>query len=167
MALVIENGSIVTNANSYVTRAEFIAYATESGVTVPNTDPTDVMLVKAAQFIDAHEANLKGSRVDRAQRMAFPRSGLVIDGWAWDEDEIPRNVLLCQMAVALDLAQGIDPYNPPVNPARAVKRQRVEGAVEVEYMDGGNQKLGRTTRWNALLNSLLRSVMWGIEAVRA
>jgi hypothetical protein len=36
--LVVENGSIVTGANTYATIAEYIAYAANRGVTVTDTD---------------------------------------------------------------------------------------------------------------------------------
>ena len=157
MALVIETGSVVAGANSYVTRTEFITYAAGLGVTILNTDPADVMLIDAAEFIASHEDRLIGSKVSRAQEMAFPRSGVVIEGFAWDSDEIPRHVLLAQMALALEVNDGVDLYNPPTNPNRATKREKVEGAVEVEYFGiDAAAKLSRSSRAQALLASLLR-----------
>lgn len=157
MALTIEDGSLVTGADSWATRAEFISYASDRGVTITDEDATDVYLVKAASFIDDHEANLKGYKVDRDQALSFPRYDLYIEGWSWTETEIPRQVKLCQMAYALDLYNNIDIYNPPQNPGLAKKLERVEGAVTVEYAvaDNAPQKLGRTSTGDALLASLL------------
>lgn len=169
MALVIEDGTIVANSDSYATRAEYIAHALSLGVTIADDDAADVQLRKAAEFIDSHEANLKGYRVERDQSMAFPRHDVVIDDWYWSSTEIPRQVLLCQMALALDINAGVDLYNKPVNPNTTVKRERVEGAVEVEYAVGEmtGQKLSRSSRSDALLNSLLnRSGLVGLRMVR-
>ena len=155
MSLVIEDGSIVQGASSYVTRTEFIGYAAMQGVAIPNTEAADFLLVRSAQFIDSHEPTLRGSRVSRGQHMAFPRSDLEIEGFFWADDEIPRQVILCQMHLALDLHAGIDIYNP--EPQLIVKRERVEGAVEVEYFGEGTPvKLGRASRSRALLSALLR-----------
>ena len=169
MALIVEDGSIVTGADSYVSRADYIAYAAILGVTIASTDATDIQLRKAAQFINEHEGNLKGDRVERDQPMSFPRNGVVIDGWTWNGNEIPRQVTLAQMNIALDINAGYDPYNPAVNPGRATKREKVEGAVEVEYMgEGKGQKLSRTSKADALLSSLLlRSGLFGINSIRA
>ena len=169
MALIIEDGSTVTGADSYVTRSDYIAYAAARGITIADEDATDVQLRKAAEFIGAHEANLKGTRVEREQAMAFPRNGIYIDGWYWASTEIPRQVILCQMALALDINAGVDLYNKPVNPSLVAKRKRVEGAVEVEYADASvtAQKLSRSSRSDALLNSLLKyNGLVGLEMVR-
>lgn len=170
MTLIVETGAIVANANSYVSRADYITYAASLGVTVANDSAADTDLINAATFIDQHEANLKGTRMTRDQSMAFPRYGVVIDGWSWSGTEIPRNVILCQMQTALDIKAGFDPWNPATNPNIAKKRARVEGAVDVTYAvaDGNGQKLSRTSKADALLNSLLnRSGLFNIALVRA
>jgi hypothetical protein len=167
MSIIVEDGSIVTNANSYCTESEFESYAEGIGVTV--TGEIEPMLRKAAEFIGAHEANLKGDRVERAQPLAFPRDGIYVDGWYWTSAEIPRQVILCQMALALDINAGVDLYNKPVNPSLVAKRKRVEGAVEVEYADASvtAQKLSRSSRSDALLNSLLKyNGLVGLRMVR-
>jgi hypothetical protein len=155
MALVIENGSIVAGANSFVTRAEYIAYALTLGVVVPNTDVTDVQLVKAGQYIASFEGRLKGQLVDRDQAMPYPRSGLVLEGFEWADDEIPRQVKLCQMQLAMDIQAGIDLYNPPQSESTGIKSERVEGAVTVVYATKEAAKLGRQSTATALMASLL------------
>jgi hypothetical protein len=166
MALIIENGSIVTSADSWVTRAEFITYAASLGVTVANTDATDITLRKAAQFIGSHEANLKGYKVNRDQPLAFPRSDVEIDGWYWSSAEIPRQVLLAQLNIALDIEEGVDPYNPPANPNLIERSVNVAGAISVEYAIGGlvPQKVGRSSSATALMACLLKNN--GLMSVR-
>ena len=51
MALIIENGTIVANANSYATVAELRGYAALRGATVPTDDAQcEYMLIKAMPF---------------------------------------------------------------------------------------------------------------------
>lgn len=168
MALIIEDGSLVANSNSWVTRADYIAHAASLGVTVADADAADIELIKAAQFIGSHEANLKGYLVDRDQALSFPRHEVYIDGFYWESTEIPRQVIALQMAVALEINEGLDPYNPPVNSARATKLEKVDGAVEVEYFgkdgDAVTMRRGATT---AMLASLLnRSGLYSMPLVR-
>mgnify|MGYP005993610173 CR=1 FL=1 len=49
--LIVENGSIIAGANTYVTIEEYIAYAEGFGVTVADTNAFKVQLIKAAQYI--------------------------------------------------------------------------------------------------------------------
>lgn len=157
MALMIETGAIVEGADSYVTRADYIAYAASMGVTVEDTVATDVQLRKAAQFIDSKEHRLKGVRVSRDQPLAFPRDGVSIDNWSWSKTEIPRQVLLCQLALALDIHAGVDLYNPVSSAPASVKRERVEGVVDIEYaISDSPAKLSRESSSTALLNSLMK-----------
>ena len=157
MAVIVEDGSVVANANSYVTRAEYIGYAAELGVTIPNDDAADVHLVKAANFINDQEIRLKGKKVSRDQSLAWPREGVEIEGWNWSSTEIPRQVLLCQLALALDINSGIDLWNRNKSADPVVKRKRVEGAVEIEYAVSDNAaQLGRASTSGALLRALYK-----------
>ena len=169
MALIVEDGSGVVNANSYVSRADYIAYAATLGVTIADDAAADVELIKAAEYIDAHKSNMKGYQVNKSQDMAFPRYNVFIDGWHWSSNELPRNLILCQMRFAMDVHDGIDLFNRPANPNLVAKSEEVVGAVKVEYaLDGANQKLGRSSKGDALLNSLLNlSGLYSITAVRA
>jgi len=155
--IIVEDGSIVVGANSYVSRADYIAYAASLGVTVPDDETADLELIKSAIFIGAQEC-LKGKPTSKEQSTAFPRTGVVIDGWKWGDHEIPRQVILCQMQLAMDVRAGIDLWNPPK--AQPVKKStRIEGAVSVTYAvsDVDPSKLSRMSTARALLNSLVCS----------
>lgn len=169
MALILEDGSIVTNSDTYVSRTDYIAYAAARGTTIADEEATDVQLLKAAEYIDRHEDNLKGDLVERNQSMAFPRSNLTIDSWYWGSDEIPRQVILCQLAFALDINAGVDLYNRPQNPNLITKSEKVD-VIEIEYAVGETtgQKLSQTSTGDALLSSLLNnSGLISISLVRA
>lgn len=157
MALIIEDGSIVPNANSWVNTDDYAAYAAGLGYDVGTEAEQEIALRQAAIFIGSFEGRLKGALVERDQPLCFPREGLVLDGFAWADNEIPRQVKLCQMAVAIDSQVfGIDPYNPPLSDAAApVRRVRIEGAVEREFAVKDVQKTSRYSSTLALLSGLL------------
>lgn len=165
MAIVKETGSIVANANSWVTRQEFIDYAAARGVTIADDESADAMLIKAGDYINGLEPRLKGTRVDRDQTMAFPREDFEIEGWNWSKTEIPRQVLNAQLSLALEINSGEDPYNPS-SAALPVVRKRVEGAVEVEYANPNTPlKVNKTQGSQVHINLLLKNS--GLFAVRA
>ena len=174
MTIIVEDGSIVTNANSYVTRAEFIAYAASVGVTIgdatgvtPYWITADIQLINAAIYLDSKEPQLKGTRTDRDQPLAYPRTDLVLEGFEWESDEIPRQVILCQMALALDINAGEDLFNR--SSTLPTIRERVDGAVEVAYANPNVVgKVSTKSRATALLSVLMkRDGMYSIEAMRA
>ena len=156
MALIIEDGTIVDDADSLVTRAEYINYAAGKGIEIEDSEAADIDLRAAIDFICSHEGNLKGSKVERSQSLCFPRKDLVLEGFEWEETEIPRQAILCQMALALEIHAGVDLYNPEIN--QIAKSERVEGVVEVEYFgQDRNVKLSKDSRAMALLSGLLKN----------
>lgn len=156
MALVVEDGTVVADADTYVTRAAFITFAAAIGVTIASDAATDVFLVKAFQYINNLEPRLKGTRTARANPNAYPRDGLIIEGFSWTSVEVPRQAILAQQYLALDLNAGIDIYNRPQSASTAVKRVRVEGAVEKENAVSDSMKTISITPTMALVNSLLK-----------
>lgn len=164
-AVIVEDGSLVSGANSLVSEADYAAYASLLGVNLTG-DPSS-QLFTAMEFINSHERQLKGTLVSREQGVAYPRSDLFLQGWSWLNTEIPRQAILLQKTVALDINAGIDPYNPPEPTSKVVKRERIEGAIEVEYAvpEGGNKKLSKVSSSEAILNVLKNNN--GLSLVRA
>lgn len=130
MALVIEDGSIVASANSFVTRAEIIAYAAARGVTIADEAASDVLAIKAMDYLQT--LCYKGDPVDEAQTTPFPRMGLV-DGDTTDDYEhsIPAGIKNAQLQLALDANAGII-LTASANPTADLKRSKV-GPLEREF----------------------------------
>lgn len=155
--IIIEDGSLTEeNANSFVSLVDYRAYAALAGVNIEEDDATaEQELIKAARFLKSKEPRLKGYPVDRDQPLPYPRTNLVINNFAWSDDEIPRHAILCQLNLALDIRAGVDPFNPPAN--RVVKKEKVD-VVEVEYFGDEKQvDLTRHSSWQAFLSELSRN----------
>lgn len=133
MTIVVEDGSEVAGANSYGTRAGFIAWALQRGYTIADDVTADSYLVKSFDFIRGLEHCLLGHLMTKTQTGAYPRYGLYINGFVYANDEIPQVVKDWQFSLALDINNGIDIHNPKPSASVAVKRVRVEGAVEKEF----------------------------------
>lgn len=134
MALVIEDGSQVAGANSFVTRAEIIAYAAARGVTLPDDETTDFHAVKAIDYIWSQ--CLKGDLVSDTQTVPFPRSGLEDGDTAEDYVyTIPAGIKNAQLQLALDSGNGIN-LNASANPTAELKRSKV-GPIEREFFAPG------------------------------
>lgn len=150
MAVIVEDGTIVTSANSLVTRLAYIAYAGLAGVTIADAAAADVELISAMQFIDSLEPLMYGELVERDQALSFPRAGLKVEGWAYLYTEIPEKAKKAQMEVALYIHGGYDPYNP--EQTKIVTSERVEGAVAVGYAAALPSNPMENERWKQLLS---------------
>lgn len=167
MALVIEDGTLVANANSFATRAEIIAYAAERGVTIPNDETADQKAIAAMDFLWAQP--LLGSLVDDEQTTPFPRMGLVDgdeDVEAW-EYTIPPGVKRAQMQLALDAHNGVT--LTASGPAEAAVKMKKAGPVEKEFFEApdpsGNARV--TVALAFLAPFLTGGGGFGLEVVRA
>ena len=125
--IVVEDGTIVSGANSYVSAAELTTYATDRGITISGTEA--VLLIQAMDYIE--QQPFKGFKYTESQALQWPRGDVYIDGYVVDADEIPQLLkdALCEAALAIDGGN-----NPLANVERSTKKEKV-GPIEVEYMD--------------------------------
>lgn len=155
-SFVVEDGTPLTNSNSYVTVAEADAYHTLRG----NGDWLDATkqtkqsaLVKATFYlIQKYRMRWKGIRVDRNQSLDWPRAGVISEDFfnpqtdprpalypklAFEipETEIPTEVKQATYEIALRIAQGTDP-NPDVSSGGDIRSIQA-GPVEIEYFGQG------------------------------
>lgn len=130
MSIVIEDGSIVSGANSYATEAEFAAFYAARAVTLSGTYTAEQLLILAMDYIESQR--YKGIKRTRDQLLQWPRVDVYIDGYYFDSDDIPVELKKAQMQAAL----AIDASNSPQqNAPRKTIREKV-GDLEVQYSEG-------------------------------
>lgn len=104
MALVIEDGTNVSGANSFATVVECQAYADARGLSLP-TDEADIeiLLVKAADYLNSLEPKFKGYRYYYAdgQALCFPRED-IYEHDLYIGGEIPDSLKNAQCQLAVD-----------------------------------------------------------------
>ena len=142
MSLIIEDGSGANPAaNSYGTVIDARAYALSRGATLSAVDAdVEVLMIKAMDYIEAQRAKYKGEIASTAQPLQWPRYdayGVVADGVLFPSDEIPNILINAQYALAMEsVAEDLQPSRLPETKG-VVVREKVEGAVEVQYSDTG------------------------------
>ena len=81
MALIIEDGSGVANANSYVTAAQWDAWATARGISHSHsTSKIEEFILTAMDYIEAQ--NFLGRKATDAQPLQWPRTEVYIDSYS-------------------------------------------------------------------------------------
>lgn len=90
MALIVEDGSLVANANSYVSVANFVSWADSRGITYPALPELEQKILRAMDYIES--LNFVGQKHEETQSLQWPRDYVYIDGYSVESDEIPPEV---------------------------------------------------------------------------
>lgn len=151
MALIVEDGTTVANANTYVSDSDYTTYATARGKSVGADATTrEQELIQAMDYIEA--LSFKGTKNTKAQALQWPRSDVYVDGFEVEDDEIPQLLKDGQMEVAILIAGGTNPLGII---DRATSREKLD-TLEVEYQESANPTvIARTI--NAKLKKLINS----------
>lgn len=144
--IIVEDGSIVADANSYVSEVELTVYASDRGVTL--AAPADQLIIKSMDYIES--LDYIGEKKTQTQPLQWPRTGAYIDGFLFPDDEIPDDLKAAQMALCVSIDSGVDPM---ATVGRATKKEKVD-VIEVEYMDNASA-VPFITSVNSSLSKLL------------
>lgn len=163
VSLIVETGSIVASANSYVTLQEVVDYAARRNVSLgADSDVIIRQLILASDYIDGKEQAFQGKRVDVTQSLCWPRTGACL----FDEDildtDIPSRIKRAQMELVLAQAQGVT--LAPVGTRSNVKRERISRDFEMEFFNSTDiPNLPMVDKW---LQPLYISRGLGLAVVR-
>lgn len=103
MSLIVEDGTGVSGANSYVTAADAIAYATGRGIPFPTDDTTvETLLINAMDYLETYRDRFTGKPVSSTQSLQYPRECSTVDGVAFPDNAIPNNLKLAECQLATD-----------------------------------------------------------------
>lgn len=153
MAITIVATAGASNANSFITEAEFIAYmATRlnvpTGTTVTGSDATETE--KTAMIEATRELNhlaYRGTRVNATQALSWPRqyamdvdAPMPVDvapaGWPvyFDEDEIPTRLKNATAELAMEFIKAGTTDLAALDTQLEVKREKID-VLETEFVD--------------------------------
>lgn len=165
MAVIVEDGSIVVNATSYVSESELTAYCAARGYTLLGN--SSQLLILAADYLESLE--YVGTRTSKSQTMLWPRTAyiinvgygnftsyplypIIVDGYYVDIHEIPIRLKKAQLEAAMQLDKGNDLLAPQ---GQAVISEKV-GPLEVQYKKESSSGVF-IPKVNSLIAPLLRS----------
>lgn len=135
MAIIVETGQGIPNANSYVSVADVRAYCAQRGVTLPVSDgDVEIKIFLATDYVEARTPRYQGTKVYPAAVLGWPRYPVVIDGVEVGSDIVP---LLLKNAVCQLVVDSMTSDLSPSSDGKEVIRERVEGAVDVSYAKQG------------------------------
>lgn len=159
MALIVEDGSGVAGANSYIDVATARAYTTARGLSLPVGDgAVEVLLIKAVDFIEAFREDFQGLKTVGTNALQWPRAGVTLDGYALADNLIPQVLKNAQAQLAVDAnTQDLMPSST----GREVVMEKVD-VVQVQYAESGNANPQPIfTKAEALLRPLFKQGLYG------
>ncbi|MBG6289527.1 hypothetical protein I5I61_18905 [Pseudomonas nitroreducens] len=138
MALILEDGTGKSDAESFASAADYVAYAAKFGLTVPSTEAEQEANLRNAA-LQMQAMSWKGCRAHFDQALSWPRKNAEVYGEILPSTLIPARIQYGQMALAAEIYK--DEIDPPEKRRGAKIRTRVEGAIDVEYaqLAGVNQ----------------------------
>ena len=167
MAIIVEDGTIVADANSYVTLAEVRAYATLRGITVPAADgDLEKHLHLAMDWFESED--FPSARLDATQSLSFPRDAIVVDGIRYMEGAIPKLVkqIICE-ATCTSVTIALQPQFAGSSLGQ-LKRKKVD-VLEKEYFpsQGTSSYMPILAKLDALMEKLLYADGFRLTVLRA
>ncbi|WP_077046645.1 DnaT-like ssDNA-binding protein [Pseudomonas sp. KK4] len=130
MALIIEDGTGKSDAESYASAEDLALYAVKFGVAIPADVPAqEALLRRAALAMDG--MTWKGRKMNSEQGLSWPRKEVLLDQEIKPDNYLPARIQYGQMALAAEIHQ--DDIDPVEKRKGAITLERVEGAVTREY----------------------------------
>jgi len=134
ITITVEDGSGVAGANSYVSVADARTYAANRGIALPaDDDELAAMLIQASDYLEAQECRYQGDRTSSTQALAWPRTGVELNGDVFPTNVIPQSLIGAQVQLAIAINAGFD-LQPNISPQDYITREKV-GPIETEYAD--------------------------------
>lgn len=120
----------------YGTDDQFLVWLTDNGYTLPEGTPVPAILrQRGSTYVDGtYGTRFVGvPTAGYAQDRAWPRAGAIVNCILMPDDAIPVAVVHASYEAALQEAREPESLSIIGSAADRVKRERVDGAVEVEY----------------------------------
>jgi hypothetical protein len=156
MPLIVEDGSGVVGANSYITLAFARNYAATRGVTLSNDDTAlSVLLVKATDYLETKRFQYLGYLVNPLQALAFPRNNLFFGYSSIPSNVIPIGIQNAQAELVIEQTNGVD-LQPTVIGGPVIVRERID-VIETQYSERLQQSQPFFPKVDALLRPYLRN----------
>lgn len=165
MALIVEDGTGLTTAESYLSVDDADTYHTAYGApalwTAATTGEKETALRIATRYLDAaYQMRWKGKRTNETQRLAWPRSSVYDqDGYLIDDDDLPLALEDATAIAALKHVEGVALLPDLTSNSSIVAESKKVGPLEISYQyQGGSVTTAITVL--PLVTHTLSGITW-------
>jgi hypothetical protein len=137
MALILEDGTGITGAQSYAAYSDLVAYGALRDVTVTAFQAYgEEFLLEAMDALK--DRRWKGERATATQALAWPRTGVYQDGQLLPSNEIPRELFYGQLALAIEeIDYGLCSINPSSSNTGGIELRVDSRSTTMECVNDG------------------------------
>ena len=139
MSIIVEDGTGLATAETYISVADADTYFSNRGVTdwaSLSTAVKEQSLRKSTDdMIGRYRNRWQGVRLSETQALDWPRQGVVVDSWSVPSDEVPTEV--ARACAQLALKANTEVLSPDLEQGKIKEKVDV---IEVEYDQYSPQK---------------------------
>lgn len=170
MALIVEDGTGLTNSQTYASAVLARSYATLRGITLPAApadpapDPVEVWLIQAMDYLNS--LSFVGKRATATQALDWPR--VLCWTWAPSAVALAADLISAQCQLVIELSNGVDllPTTEGGAAGQFVVREKVD-VIETQYSERlGTLNTPTLRKVNALLRDLVVNGSGTVRTVR-
>ena len=131
--IILEDGSIVENANSYIDLAFLSLYVSNRDLTIPSDDTEkEYLILKSMDYLESF--SYKGSRVDASQELSWPREDVIVDSLVLDDESIPLQLKNAQAQLCVEINANSKIYPDPIRESNiGVVTEKTVGPLKKKY----------------------------------
>ena len=135
--LIVEDGSIIIGADSFLSLVDARELALKYGIDLPLDDiEAQVTLRNGYMLLLQEEKNLQGKRVSEDQTGIFPRGDVLKNCFELAENIIPQEVKLAQLYATDAISKGASINN--IDDGQRLKSYSIDGVISETYQDGSS-----------------------------
>jgi len=134
MALIVEDGSVVAGANTYVTLEEYLDWAHARGMHPQGDNEEEYHILRAMDYIEKQP--FLGTKANENQPLQWPRHRVWIDGYPIDSNQIPNELKIA----VFELAQAHHDNDDLLAPVERQTIQETIGGISVTYAKSQPQR---------------------------
>ena len=131
--LIKEDGSGLSDANTYISLADYEAYLDERGLSDATTDDAKTgRIIQSMDYLETKDTRFQGYKKNSGQSLVWPRTSVIVNPpYYLDSSTIPSQLKNAQAQLVYDSAStGI--YN--VGDGRSIVKDKV-GPIETTFSD--------------------------------
>lgn len=134
ISIIVEDGTNVSNANSYNSIVELRSFALDRGVTLSSVDDeVATMAIKATDYLETKAEEYKGLPTYTDQSLQWPRTGVYIYEVEQPSNSIPKQLKTAHAMLVLAVNEGLS-LLPNYSPQDYVVEETV-GPIKTKYSD--------------------------------
>lgn len=137
-SLIIEDGSVVAGADSFVSAADLILFAGQYGLAIPTDEISQEALLRRAALAMQAIA-WKGTVTDPLQPLVWPRTDVLVNGAFIASNVIPGRIVNGQMMLVAEIHA--ENQQAVATEKGAVIEETVSGAVTIKYSDTARRSI--------------------------